>query len=153
MTTPETTATLGDRQIPEAPGRRRRRLGTVGLAIVAVGVLIAATGCTPEVQARAAVEAHWPASTVNCAMRVVNKESNYRADARSPGGGNIGLFQINRVHRTWIANNYGYRWEHLTDPVKNAQVARGLAVDSQRRTGDAWAPWRFSGANRTGCPA
>lgn len=153
MTNPETTATLGDQQAPEATGRRPRRLGKVGLAIVAVGVLIAATGCTPEGQARRAVEAHWPASTVDCAMRVVKKESNYHADARSPGGGNLGLFQINSVHRSWIANTYGYRWEDLTDPVKNAQVARGLAVDSQRRTGDAWAPWRFSGASRTGCPA
>ncbi len=153
MTTPETTAPLGDHQAPEATGRRPRRLGKAGLAIVAVGVLIAATGCTPEGQARRAVEAHWPASTVNCAMRVVNKESSYQADARSPGGGNLGLFQINSVHRSWIANTYGYRWEDLTDPVKNAQVARGLAADSQRRTGDQWAPWRFSGASRTGCPA
>ena len=150
MSNTETVART-ETKAPTTPARRRR-FATLTIALLAVGVLIAATACTPKVTARQAIEAHWPARTVDCAMRVAKVESGYQSNALSPGGGNIGLFQINSVHRNWIQRTYGYRWEELKDPYKNARVAQGLSADSYRRLGDGWAPWRFGGAASSGCP-
>lgn len=151
MSNPE-PAPSTETQQPVTPVRRRRRFATLALVVMAAGVMVAATSCSPRVQAQSAIEASWPSYTVDCAMRVAKVESGYQADAMSPGGGNIGLFQVNSVHREWIQSTYGYQWEDLTDPVKNAEVAQGLSADAHRRLGDGWAPWRFGGAASTGCP-
>lgn len=144
--------TVVSTETKQASPVRRRRFAKLAMVVLAAGVMVAASGCTPEVEARQAIAAHWPGHTVDCAMRVAKAESGYRADALSPGGGNLGLFQINSVHRNWIQSTYGYQWEDLSDPYKNAQVAQGLSYDAHVRLGDGWAPWRFGGANRTGCP-
>ncbi|CAN5894804.1 hypothetical protein BH23ACT2_BH23ACT2_08970 [soil metagenome] len=151
MNSLENTATEESPTAPKASVRRSRKPWTIGLAVLAAVVMMASAACTPEQSARMSIQTHWGAET-DCAMRVVNKESSFRANAVSPGGGNIGLFQINTVHRDWIRNTYGYSLEDMKDGAKNAQVARGLYDQAQAR-GDGWAPWRFSGANRTGCPA
>ena len=137
---------------PRAERRRRRPLKVTFGAVAMAVALFATTACSPQDVAQVAVDSHWPAHTRDCAMRVIAAESGYRADARSAGGGNLGLFQVNSVHDAWIQRTFGYRWADLTDPMKNAQVAQALSLDSHRRTGDGWAPWRFGGANPTGCP-
>ena len=76
-------------------------------------------------------------------------ESNYIADAISPDGKNIGLFQINAVHTAWIKANYGYAFADLTDADKNAEVARGLSDSALSYYGDRWQPWRLDGKPRT----
>jgi soluble lytic murein transglycosylase-like protein len=146
---PETVAAV---EAPKAPVRRSRKPWTIALAVLAAAVMMAATACTPKEVALVQIEPHFGAQT-GCALRVVDKESSFNPSAVSPGGGNIGLFQINTVHRDWVRNTYGYSMDDLKNGAKNAEVAKGLFDDAQRRTGDGWSPWRFSGANSTGCPA
>ena len=153
VSSPENTLAHDDATAAEPKVQRSHRSWRIaGSLLVILALAFSSAACTPTMDAREAIEATWPAHTVTCAMRVANAESGLRADAMSPGGGNIGLFQVNSVHRTWISNTYGYRWEDLTDPYKNARVAQGLSQDAFRRLGDGWAPWRFGGANSTGCP-
>ena len=146
-------------EIDEAPTKvagRRPRLRFVTAALLVVGVLgFAATSCTPEEVASAAVSNAFTSAQHDCAMRIAKRESNYQAGAISPGGGNIGLFQINKVHTTWIRNTYGYAFSELTDANKNAQVARGLSNAAKSAYGDQWQPWRVGGKiiKGGGCPA
>lgn len=136
--------------------RRRPRLRWASAALVIVGVLgLAGVGCTPEDVATIAISNAFEPAQRDCAKRIVKRESNYQADAVSPGGANIGLFQINRVHTTWIRNTYGYAFAELTDATKNAKVARGLSDAAQAYYGDRWQPWRYGGQviRGGGCPA
>lgn len=126
------------------------------VAVLAIAVTaIVATSCTPEQIAVIAINNHFDTAQQACAKNIVARESNYVADARSPDGKNIGLFQINAVHTAWIKANYGYAFDDLTDPDKNAQVARGLSDAALSYYGDRWQPWRLDGQPRTdgSCPA
>lgn len=136
------------------PTRTRRPGVRVTLATAAVGLLaLVATACQPTPQQ--AVRQEWGDRLYDCAARVVQRESGWNPNAMSPGGGNIGLFQINKTHATWIRNELGYQWTELSDPVKNARVAKVLSSKAHSYYGDGWQPWRLDGRARPGggCPA
>ena len=63
----------------------------------------------------------------------------------SPGGGNVGLFQINKVHAGWIKSELGYDWNQMTDPYVNSKVARTL----YNKAG-GWSPWHGTCGGRLG---
>lgn len=149
-----------DTAIPVAPiGRtahRGPRLRWVTAALVVVGVLgFAGVSCTPEQVAQSAISSSFSASQQDCAMRIAKRESNYNPNALSPDWMNIGLFQINHVHATWIRNTYGYEFKDLFDANKNARVAKGLSDAAKSYYGDQWQPWRPGGKviKGGGCPA
>jgi hypothetical protein len=125
----------------------RRTLVAATLAIVLLALV--PTACTPEDIATIAINNHFDAAQQACAKKIVARESNYIADALSPDGKNIGLFQINAVHTAWIKANYGYAFADLTNADKNAEVARGLSDAALSYYGDRWQPWRLDGKPRT----
>lgn len=150
MGTQQTTPTETTRR----GGRSRLRL--VGAALVVAGVLgFAGVSCTPEEVADIAVSNHFAEADRACALRIIQRESNFQADARNPYSGTLGLFQIHPTHTTWIRNTYGYSFNELIDANKNAQVARGLSDSAKSYYGDKWQPWRYGGQiiRGGGCPA
>ena len=70
----------------------------------------------------------------NAAIGVARCESGLNPGAISRGGGNWGLFQINKVHAKRVAN-MGYAWEDLLDARVNAIVAKSIFDES------GWRPW------------
>ncbi len=106
------------------------------LALVcSIGLVGGLTGCDDESIALDAVKQNFPSSQHAKAMDVIECESNFDPEAISPGGGNHGLFQINNVHKTMVAN-MGYSWNpDIYDPYINAKVARVLWNES------GWQPW------------
>jgi soluble lytic murein transglycosylase-like protein len=68
------------------------------------------------------------------AIGVARCESGLNPAAVSRGGGNWGLFQINKVHAKRVAN-LGYQWNDLLDPRVNAIVAKTIFDES------GWRPW------------
>ena len=78
-----------------------------------------------------------------------------RSAIRNPSSGTIGLFQLHPTHKAWVKRTYGYDWNELTDPYKNAKVAKGLSEEAYRYYGDGFQPWRLSGRaiRGGGCPA
>lgn len=70
----------------------------------------------------------------NAAIGVARCESGLRPSAVSRGGGNWGLFQINRVHAGRVAR-MGYAWEDLLDARVNSIVAKSIFDES------GWRPW------------
>lgn len=63
-------------------------------------------------------------------------ESSHDPEAVSAGGGNHGLFQINRVHRADFVAVTGVSWEAgIYDPDLNARFAAWL------HDREGWAPW------------
>ncbi len=68
------------------------------------------------------------------AIGVARCESRLNPGAISRGGGNLGLFQINTVHRARV-QRMGFQWEQLLDARVNALVARSI-FDEQ-----GWRPW------------
>src|SRR5699024_567143 len=132
----------------------RNRIRT-GIAAVAIGftALFAATACMPT-DPQGAVQ-HWWGDLTPCANRIVQRESGWNPNAVSPGGGNIGLFQLNAYHQTWIKNELGYDWNDLKEPAKNARAAKVLYNKAAAQYGDGWQPWRLSGRaiRGGGCPA
>ena len=63
-------------------------------------------------------------------------ESTFNPSARSPGGGNHGLFQINNVHARQFTRVTGLPWaKYRYDPDANAHYARWL-YDTE-----GWEPW------------
>jgi hypothetical protein len=68
------------------------------------------------------------------AIRVANCESHLNPRAVSRGGGNWGLFQINRVHRPWV-ESLGYQWEDVLDARVNTLLAKRMFDAS------GWRPW------------
>jgi len=148
------TATPTDR---EAPHQRvgsptRLRLGIAAAAVGAVAIL--STACQPAATPQQAVQRHW-GSLTPCANRIVQRESRWNPGAVSPGGGNIGLFQLNSYHKTWIRNELGYSWNDLKNASKNAHAAKVLYNKAVSQYGDGWQPWRLSGRaiRGGGCPA
>lgn len=137
----------------DRPGRLRRRTLRTTLAITAAGAVgMVTTACVPTDNYEA-VERWWH-NHMDCASRIIDRESGWNADAVSPGGGNIGLFQINKVHASWIQDRYGWSFSELKDPNKNARVAKALSNQAYDYYGDRWQPWRLDGKPRpSGCPA
>lgn len=115
----------------------------LALAIV-VGLGAGAAGCTKEDVARLAIRQRF-GSQSDMAIKIATCESNLQADAVSPGGGNIGLFQINKVHADWIKRELGYDWDRLKDPFANTRVAKIL----YDRAG-GWSPWHGTCGGRLG---
>jgi len=153
-TVPSTMAT--NAAPPQQPKVRRRPKGlnlAVGILVI-VGVAFASSACTPETVAKMAIRDNWGGLSW-CAERIVQRESNFDADAVNPSSGTTGLFQLHPVHATWIKNTYGYDFSEMKDPWKNARVARGLSNEAYRYWGDGWQPWRLSGRAiyNGGCPA
>lgn len=108
----------------------RLRVFVVGLAFVAV-----LAGCTTEEMIMTAFASR--GATVeqqDQALRVAQCESNLRPGAVSPGGGNWGLFQINKVHTGRVAA-HGFAWSEMLYPWQNAVVAADLWAES------GWQPW------------
>ena len=70
----------------------------------------------------------------SAAVGVARCESGLNPNAVSRGGGNWGLFQINKVHRGRV-QAMGYAWEDILDPRVNAVVAKSI-FDEQ-----GWRPW------------
>ena len=77
----------------------------------------------------------------SAAIGVARCESGLNPGAISRGGGNWGLFQINRVHRQRVAD-LGYSWEQLLDAKVNSLVAKSI-FDEQ-----GWGPWACRHAAR-----
>jgi hypothetical protein len=75
------------------------------------------------------------------AIGVARCESGLRPEAISRGGGNWGLFQINKVHRGRV-ERMGYQWNDLLDARVNALVAKSI-FDEQ-----GWGPWACRHAAR-----
>jgi soluble lytic murein transglycosylase-like protein len=70
------------------------------------------------------------------ATRVAQCESSLNPGAVSPGGGNYGLFQINRVHSGQFQSVTGQPWSNVTDPYANARYAAWVYNQS-----GGWGPW------------
>ena len=68
------------------------------------------------------------------AVQVARCESGLNGFAISPGGGNWGLFQINRVHAGRVAA-MGYSWEQMRNSWENSVVAADIWAQQ------GWRPW------------
>lgn len=77
----------------------------------------------------------------SAATGVARCESGLNPGAISRGGGNWGLFQINKVHARRVAN-MGYAWEDLLDARVNSIVAKSIFDES------GWGPWACRHAAR-----
>lgn len=120
----------------------------------------ATVAATPVSVARASIPAAQPAQSAppapgsvqeviaevfgphaSAAIGVARCESGLNPSAVSRGGGNWGLFQINKVHRDRVAR-MGFAWEQLLDARVNALVAKSI-FDEQ-----GWRPWACRHAAR-----
>lgn len=68
------------------------------------------------------------------AVEVARCESGLNPGAVSPGGGNWGLFQINKVHAGRVSG-MGFAWGDMLQSWENAQVAADLWAQA------GWSPW------------
>lgn len=97
--------------------------------------VVVLSSCTPEDYIRVAFGLRGAtAEQQEQAIRVARCESALRYDAISPGGGNWGLFQINRIHRRRV-EAMGHRWEDMLLPAQNAHVAADIWAEQ------GWRPW------------
>lgn len=102
---------------------------------LAVVVIAVASSCTIEDCIRVAFAARGAdLHQQDQALRVAWCESTHRPEAISPGGGNWGLFQINRVHRGRVAA-MGLTWDDMLHPYANAVVAADIWAEQ------GWRPW------------
>ncbi len=155
MSSPENTDTIEDVTVPKLPVRRSRKsLRVTGCLLALAALAFANSACTPEATARDAVQKYWTVYSP-CADKIVARESGFDATVVNSSSGTTGLFQIHPTHAAWIKAKYGYEFGELTDPYKNARVAKGLSTEAYRYYGDGWQPWRLSGkvAPDGGCPA
>jgi hypothetical protein len=75
----------------------------------------------------------WPCSE---ALAVAWCESNHRPNAVSPDGANIGLFQVNVIHKGRVnATTTELAAILLLDPETNVRVAYAIWADQ------GWGPW------------
>lgn len=89
----------------------------------------------PSGDALEAIAAHF-ADLYDSAVGVARCESTLNPAAVSAGGGNWGLFQINRVHRDSFEAVTGRPWSDVLNADANAQFARWLYDSS-----GGWGPW------------
>jgi hypothetical protein len=151
----DTAETIDDVTHPTATARHGgRSVRVVGCLLAVVALAFASTACTPEQTAKDAIQRYWGNYSA-CAERIVDRESNFQADAVNPSSGATGLFQIMPSHSSWIRSTYGYSFSEMKDPYKNSRVAKGLSNKAYGYWGDGWQPWRIgSGPIRGGgCPA
>ncbi len=106
---------------------------TLMIAFVALGLLLGATACDRGDPVRSAIKQSFP-DQYDKALSVARCESGLNPEAVSPGGGNWGLFQINRVHAS-LVESMGYSWDQITDPYVNSKVAREVYNSS------GWSAW------------
>jgi hypothetical protein len=106
---------------------RSKRFARGLLAALGVAALGA---CTPQAYIE---QVFGPASGE--ATRVAQCESGLNPEARSAGGGNHGLFQINNVHRGTFEQVTGQPWSEVYHPYFNTAFAKWL-YDQQ-----GWRPW------------
>lgn len=142
---PDTTLTAeANPTSTPAVGRTKamRRIGMV--CVAAAGMAVVASACTPEDVARDAINKNF-GSLSGTATQIATCESRLEAGAVSPGGGNVGLFQINRVNAGWIKSTLGYNWNQMTDPYVNARVAKALYNEAH-----GWSPWHGTCGGRLG---
>jgi hypothetical protein len=107
----------------------------LGLAVF--GLFFSAVGCdgSPEGEVKRAIREQFPSDAeYNRAFNIAKCESNLNPKAVSPGGGNWGLFQINKVHRSRV-EAMGYSWDQILNPYVNADVARAIYDSS------GWRAW------------
>lgn len=105
--------------------------------LVALGLLVGASGCTPEATSRDAIVKWFPDWAEAKAIRVADCESGLNPQAVSSGGGNWGLFQLNR--RTWepTVRSMGYSWDQTLDAYINSKVALHI----YKAAGNSFSPW------------
>ena len=104
--------------------KRTPRIVAAALGVLALGA------CTPQ-----AYIAQVFGDRAGEATSVAQCESGLRADARSAGGGNHGLFQINNVHRPAFERVTGQPWSAVYDQYFNAVFAKWLFDQ------EGWRPW------------
>jgi hypothetical protein len=116
-----------------------KRLRAALLGAVFVGAL-GLTACDPQAQADtpsvaqdAVTQAFGPVA--DQAMGVAQCESGLDPGAVSSGGGNYGLFQINRVHSADFESVTGRPWSDSLDAYANATYAKYLYDQ------EGWHPW------------
>ncbi|CAN5775136.1 hypothetical protein BH24ACT3_BH24ACT3_05970 [soil metagenome] len=107
---------------------------TLMTGAIALALAAGLASCTPEQRVSMAINAEFP-EVAQQATAVAKCESGLDPEAVSPGGGNVGLFQINSVHRGKVAD-MGYSWDDLKDPFVNARVARSIYDEA-----NGWGPW------------
>ena len=154
VTSPATTD-VAEATAPARPVRRSRKAVKLALVLVTVtGIAFASAACTPEMVAKDAIAEHWGGNAA-CAERIVDRESNFQADAVNSYSGATGLFQLMPLHKSWIKSELGYEFSEMKDPYKNAEAAKLLSHKNYVAYGDGWAPWRLSGraVPGGGCPA
>ncbi len=110
--------------------------------LLVAGLALGATACTPEDVSRDAIQKWFPDWAEAKAIRVADCESRLQPDAVSPGGGNWGLFQINRAAWERTVNDMGYSWNQMTDAYINSKVALHIF----KVAGNSWSPWGCRGA-------
>ncbi len=101
---------------------------------MAFGLIVLASACTAEAASMEAIKASFPASQHAKAVSIAECESGLNPEAVSRGGGNWGLFQINKVHAPTL-KKMGYDWSEITDPLVNAKLARKIYDES------GWKAW------------
>ena len=97
--------------------------------------------------APAALEAGWTEDDLDQLLPIIYRESRCQPDAiRYSASGqpiDVGLLQINQVHRPMIAER-GFTHEQMTDPRANLWFGRLLWRWWEDRGGCGWSPWRGS---------
>lgn len=104
-----------------------------------------------------ALQIGWPSDTrtIEMLLRVMNRESRCRPEARSTTS-DTGLLQLNDYWcepSRYTDNPSGWLGDRmplgscadLTDPVKNLQAGLLIWLYSENANGNGWHPWRFSG--------
>ena len=155
MSSPENTATDQDPTVSRSTVRRSRKpVRVIGGLLAVVLVTLTFSACNPKVSAKDAIARYWGRHAA-CAERIVQRESGFQSAIRNPSSGTIGLFQLHPTHKAWVKRTFGYEWNELTDPYKNAKVAKGLSDEAYRYYKDGFQPWRLSGRTIRGggCPA
>lgn len=99
-------------------------------AVLAALGVVAFGACTPQ----AYIDQVFGAKAGE-ATSVAYCESRLDPNARSAGGGNHGLFQINTVHRGQFEQVTGQSWTQIYHPYFNTMYAKWL-YDQQ-----GWEPW------------
>jgi soluble lytic murein transglycosylase-like protein len=119
-------------------GRRNRRIRRGGVAFVAIGLLaLSSAACAVKPGSpRDAINRYF-GSEAPYATRIAICESGLNPTAYSRTH-DIGLFQINQVNWGWIRAEFGYTFEDLKDPYKNARVAKVI------RDRAGWRAWSCS---------
>jgi hypothetical protein len=102
---------------------------TPRILAAALGVL-ALGACSPQ-----ATIAHVFGDRAGEATEVASCESSLDPGARSAGGGNHGLFQINNVHRGTFERVTGQPWSSVYDQYHNTVFAKWLFDQ------EGWSPW------------